>query len=216
MAVAIRLARGGAKKKPYYRLVVTDKRRAITGKFIETVGRYGPMLAADDPERFTCDKQRVEYWLKVGAQASKRAQILLAKQGLMKNPPIPKQTKKQLPKKGTLEKIKAKEEAAAKPETTKPDDKKAAEPQTEDSSQSASEEQAKDKLTKKSEEAEKRAEQKPASPPPASPPEVEAKRETEEKPETQSPETKFPETQSPEAKSPEAKSPVPENTSEKK
>lgn len=124
MSVAIRLARGGAKKKPHYRLVVADKRVAVGGKFIEAVGRYDPMLAADDPLRFTFDKQRVEHWLKVGAQASRRAQILLAKQGAMPKPEISEQSKQHLAKKGTLEKLKQKEEkqrvaAAAKTDTPK-------------------------------------------------------------------------------------------------
>ena len=118
MSVAIRLARGGAKKKPHYRLVVADKRRAAGGKFIEAVGCYDPMLAEGELRRFTFDKERVEHWLKVGAKASRRVQILLSGRGLVAKPGIPKQTKKHLAKKGTIERLKQKEErrkgAAAK------------------------------------------------------------------------------------------------------
>ena len=63
MAVAIRLARGGSKKRPYYRLVVTDSRNARDGRFIEKVGTYNPLLAKDSPERVKLDADRISHWL---------------------------------------------------------------------------------------------------------------------------------------------------------
>ena len=72
MAVAIRLARGGAKKRPYYRIVVTDSRNSRDGRFIEKVGTYNPLLAKDSPERVKLDADRISHWLSVGAQPSDR------------------------------------------------------------------------------------------------------------------------------------------------
>ena len=61
MAVAIRLARGGAKKRPYYKIVVADARNARDGKFIERIGSYNPLLAKDDPERIKLDADRARH-----------------------------------------------------------------------------------------------------------------------------------------------------------
>lgn len=72
MATRIRLARGGAKKRPYYRIVVTDSRSPRDGKFIEKIGTYNPLLARDDATRVTVVKDRAEYWLGTGAQPSER------------------------------------------------------------------------------------------------------------------------------------------------
>ena len=71
MAVSIRLARGGAKKRPYYRIVVADSRNARDGRFIEKVGTYNPLLAKDSPERVKLDADRIQHWLSVGAQDRK-------------------------------------------------------------------------------------------------------------------------------------------------
>ena len=76
MAVAIRLARGGAKKRPYYRIVVADSRNARDGSFIEKVGTYNPLLAKDSPERVKLDADRISHWLSVGAQPSDRVAAL--------------------------------------------------------------------------------------------------------------------------------------------
>src|SRR3954447_1532734 len=72
MAVAIRLSRGGSKKRPYYRIVVADSRNARDGRFIEKVGTYNPLLAKDSPERVKLDADRIQHWLGVGAQPSDR------------------------------------------------------------------------------------------------------------------------------------------------
>src|SRR4051794_35976797 len=70
MALAIRLTRGGAKKRPYYRIVVADSRAARDGRFIEKLGTYNPLLAKDSPERVKLDADRISHWLSVGAQPS--------------------------------------------------------------------------------------------------------------------------------------------------
>jgi len=82
MAVAIRLARGGSKKRPYYRLVVADSRNARDGRFIEKVGTYNPLLAKDSPERVKLDADRIAHWLSVGAQPSDRVARFLDAAGI--------------------------------------------------------------------------------------------------------------------------------------
>lgn len=72
MSVKIRLARGGAKKTPFYRIVVADERKSRDGKFIEKVGTFNPLLANDNPARLTLRKDRIEYWLSVGARPTER------------------------------------------------------------------------------------------------------------------------------------------------
>ena len=80
----IRLARGGAKKRPYYRIVVADIRSPRDGKFIEKLGAYNPLLAKDDPSRVTLKEERIKYWLSNGAQPTERMERLLAAAGLVK------------------------------------------------------------------------------------------------------------------------------------
>ena len=79
MAVRIRLRRMGAKKRPFYRLVVADGRAARDGRFIETLGYYNPCV---EPAELKVNQERVQYWLKCGAQPSDTAQALLKKQGV--------------------------------------------------------------------------------------------------------------------------------------
>src|SRR3569833_1635425 len=86
MALAIRLARGGAKKRPYYRIVVTDSRSPRDGRFIEKVGTYNPLLAKDSPERVKLDTDRISHWLSVGAQPSDRVLRFLAAAGIRERP----------------------------------------------------------------------------------------------------------------------------------
>lgn len=82
MALAIRLARGGMKKRPYYRIVVTDSRNARDGKFLEKIGTYNPLLAKDSPERIKLDGDRAAHWLSVGAQPSDRVARFLDAAGI--------------------------------------------------------------------------------------------------------------------------------------
>lgn len=87
MALAIRLARGGMKKRPYYRIVVTDSRNARDGKFLEKIGTYNPLLAKDSPERVKLDTDRASYWLGVGAQPSDRVARFLDAAGVRTRAP---------------------------------------------------------------------------------------------------------------------------------
>src|SRR5687768_12630944 len=82
MALAIRLTRGGAKKRPYYRIVVADSRAPRDGRFIEKLGSYNPLLAKDSPERVKLDAERISHWLAVGAQPSDRVLRFLDAAGI--------------------------------------------------------------------------------------------------------------------------------------
>src|SRR5690349_14177467 len=86
MALAIRLTRGGAKKRPYYRIVVADSRSPRDGRFIEKIGTYNPLLAKDSPERVKLDTDRIQHWLGVGAQPSDRVLRFLDAAGLRERP----------------------------------------------------------------------------------------------------------------------------------
>lgn len=72
MSVSIRLSRGGAKKRPYYRIVVANSRSPRDGSFIEKIGTYNPLLAKDDAKRVVLDTERAKHWLSVGAQPTDR------------------------------------------------------------------------------------------------------------------------------------------------
>ena len=80
--LAIRLARGGSKKRPYYRLVVADNRSPRDGRFIEKLGTYNPLLAKDSPDRVKLDADRIAHWLSVGAQPSDRVARFLDAAGI--------------------------------------------------------------------------------------------------------------------------------------
>ena len=79
MAVRIRLKRLGAKKRPFYRVVVADQRSPRDGRFIENIGRYQPM---DDPSLIEIDEERALHWLRVGAQPSNTVRVLMTKVGI--------------------------------------------------------------------------------------------------------------------------------------
>lgn len=83
MAIAIRLSRGGAKKRPYYRIVVADSRSPRDGKYLEQVGVYNPLLAKDDEKRVQLTEDRVRYWLGVGAQPTDRVHRFLDAAGIL-------------------------------------------------------------------------------------------------------------------------------------
>lgn len=112
MSLRIRLARGGAKKRPYYRIVVADSRRARDGRFIERIGHYNPMLTKDDPNRVGIDVDRAKHWLSVGAQPSDRVAKFFAGADLMEMPARRDQTKQHLPKAKAQERAAAEAEAA--------------------------------------------------------------------------------------------------------
>ncbi len=96
MALKIRLARGGAKKRPYYRIVVTDSRNARDGKFIERVGHYNPLLPKDHDNRVKLEGERIAYWLSVGATPSDRVARFLGEAEI-----IPMPAQRNNPIKGT-------------------------------------------------------------------------------------------------------------------
>jgi small subunit ribosomal protein S16 len=87
MSLKIRLARGGAKKAPYYRLVVTNSRSPRDSKFIEKLGAYDPQLEKGDAKRFQCNEERVKHWLSVGAIPSETAARFLRQAGIYKTKP---------------------------------------------------------------------------------------------------------------------------------
>ena len=98
MSLKIRLARSGAKKRPFYRIVLADSRSPRDGRFIEKLGTYNPMLPADHAERLTLDEERVKYWLSNGAQPTDRLERFLSDKGLVTKAARPDQTKKPQPK----------------------------------------------------------------------------------------------------------------------
>ena len=83
MAMKIRLARGGSKKRPFYRIVAADSRMPRDGRYIEKLGTYNPLLAKDDETRVTMDMERVNYWLGEGAQPTDRISRFLEAAGVI-------------------------------------------------------------------------------------------------------------------------------------
>ncbi len=88
MALAMRLSRGGRKKRPFYRIVVADKRMPRDGRYIERLGTYNPLLAKDDANRVSLNEERIKYWLGEGAEPSYRVATFLGKAGIA---PMPEQ-----------------------------------------------------------------------------------------------------------------------------
>lgn len=122
MSLRIRLARGGAKKRPYYSIVVADSRSPRDGRFLEKVGAYNPMLPREHEERIVLKQERLQHWLGLGALPTDRVARFLGDAGLMAKPAIPAQTKKSQPKAKAQERLreaeerrKEAEEAAAAP-----------------------------------------------------------------------------------------------------
>ena len=107
MGLKIRLARAGAKKRPYYHIVVADSRSPRDGRFIEKLGSYNPMLPADHADRIRLEAERITHWLSQGALATDRVARFLGKAGLAPMPALPNQTMQAQPRK------KAQERAAA-------------------------------------------------------------------------------------------------------
>jgi small subunit ribosomal protein S16 len=110
MALKIRLARGGSKKRPVYRVVVTDSRNPRDGKFIEKLGTHNPLLESSNSNRFTVNQDRVKYWLSVGAVASDRVNKYLAALGLQDLYPRAERPNKSKPKKKAQERLEAQAE----------------------------------------------------------------------------------------------------------
>jgi len=83
MAMKIRLARGGSKKRPFYRIVATDSRMPRDGRFLEKLGTYNPLLPKDSEERVKMDVERIQYWLGHGAQPTDRVSRFLEAAGVV-------------------------------------------------------------------------------------------------------------------------------------
>lgn len=115
MSLSIRLTRGGAKKRPFYRIVIADSRSPRDGRFIERVGHYDPMVAKGDPKRVVLDVERMKHWLSVGAQPSDRVARMLGEAQIIPTPKWNETPKKSAPKAKAQERAKAAAAAAAAP-----------------------------------------------------------------------------------------------------
>ena len=112
MPTRIRLARGGSKKRPYYRIVVSEALAPRDGRFIERVGTYNPMLAKDNPERVTLVEERIRVWLDHGAQPTDRVSRFLDAAGI-KTRPARNNPKKGVPGKRAQERAEARRQREA-------------------------------------------------------------------------------------------------------
>ena len=159
MSTRIRLSRTGSKNRPFFKIVVTDKRNPRDGKFIEKLGTYNPLLSKDDANRVIFDEERVKYWLSKGATPSYKMAIFLSKANIVEKPPIPKQTKKHLPKEKKKE---GNKQEPAKQSGTKPEVKAEDKPQTEVSiSEAKIEDKPQTEALKPKEKHEKKAKEEP-------------------------------------------------------
>jgi small subunit ribosomal protein S16 len=113
MSLKIRLARGGAKKRPFYRIVLADSRSPRDGRFIERLGTYNPLLRPDDPERIKLKEERIRHWLSHGALPTDRVARFLGAANIIAVPAQRNNPQKGVPGAKAQERLKANEEAAA-------------------------------------------------------------------------------------------------------
>ena len=113
MALKIRMTRGGAKKRPFYSIVVAEHTSPRDGRFIEKLGTYNPMVTKEHPDRIRLNTDRIKHWVSVGATPSDRVARFLADAGLGERPKIRETPKKSAPKAKAQERLKAAAEAAA-------------------------------------------------------------------------------------------------------
>jgi small subunit ribosomal protein S16 len=106
MGLKIRLARAGAKKRPYYHIVVADSRSPRDGRFIEKLGSYNPMLPADHADRVRLQDDRITHWLQHGAIATDRVARFLGRAGLAPMPAYREQPVQSAPKRRAQERAK--------------------------------------------------------------------------------------------------------------
>ena len=114
----IRMSRGGAKKRPVYKIVVADSRKPRDGKFIEKVGFFNPLLPKDKKERLSLDIERIKYWLEKGARPSDRIARFLGEANVIPKPAQKNNPIKAKPKKKAQERLAAAEEAKKAAEET--------------------------------------------------------------------------------------------------
>ncbi|WBU57734.1 30S ribosomal protein S16 [Paracoccus sediminicola] len=126
MAMKIRLARGGSKKRPHYAIVATDSRMPRDGRFIEKLGTYNPLLPKDSEQRVQMNMERVEYWLGQGAQPTDRIARFLEAAGVREKAER-KNMKKAQPGKKAQDRIKEREDKAAAAKEAEEEAKRAAE-----------------------------------------------------------------------------------------
>ena len=107
MGLKIRLSRAGAKKRPYYHIVVADSRCPRDGRFIEKLGSYNPMLPAEHTDRVRLQNERITHWISQGAIATDRVARFLGRAGLAEMPAFREQPVKSAPKKKAQERAKA-------------------------------------------------------------------------------------------------------------
>ena len=115
MSVKIRLTRGGAKKRPFYSIVVSDSRAPRDGSFIEKVGTYNPMLSSDRADRVVLKEDRIRHWLSVGAQPTDRVALFLGRANILAMPKVRETPNKSAPKAKAQERAKANAAAAEAP-----------------------------------------------------------------------------------------------------
>ena len=120
MSLKIRMSRGGAKRRPFYSIVVAESRMPRDGRFIEKLGTYNPLLQRSDANRVVLKKERIEHWLKMGATPSDRVQLFLAEAGMMSKPRRREQTQQHLPKTKAQERAKGGTEPAKPAEAAPP------------------------------------------------------------------------------------------------
>jgi small subunit ribosomal protein S16 len=113
MALKIRLARGGAKKRPFYRIVVAEASSPRDGRYVERVGTYNPMVPKEHEQRMTLNSERITFWLGQGAKPTDRVHKMLAAAGLTEAPVIRDQPKKSAPGKKRADREAQAAEAAA-------------------------------------------------------------------------------------------------------
>ncbi|MBM3632781.1 MAG: 30S ribosomal protein S16 [Alphaproteobacteria bacterium] len=111
MALKIRLARGGAKKRPFYRIVVAEASSPRDGRFVEKVGTYNPLLPHGHAERIVLNVERIQHWLSVGAKATDRVELFLSNVGLAEKKVRAADPQKSAPKKRAQERAKAEQDA---------------------------------------------------------------------------------------------------------
>jgi len=97
MALKIRLARGGAKKRPFYRIVVAEASSPRDGRYVERLGTYNPMVPKEHDQRLTLNSERITYWMGQGAKPTERVQKMLASAGLADAVVLREQPKKSAP-----------------------------------------------------------------------------------------------------------------------
>ena len=127
MALKIRLARGGAKKRPFYRIVVAEASAPRDGRYVERVGTYNPMVPKDHEQRLTLNGERISFWMSKGAQPTDRVHKMLASAGLMAAPALRDQPKKSAPGKKRADREAAAAAAAAEAEAAQAAEAAAAE-----------------------------------------------------------------------------------------